>query len=60
MRRTALLTSLLVLALAPAAEAASRIVVKGAGFGHGIGMSQYGAYGFAQKGFGFEKILKHY
>ena len=60
MRRIALLTFLLVLASAPAAEAATRIVVRGAGFGHGIGMSQYGAYGFAQKGFGYERILKHY
>ena len=60
MRRIILLTTLLILASAPAAEAASRIVVRGAGFGHGIGMSQYGAYGFAQKGFGFERILKHY
>ncbi len=60
MRRIALLTFLLVLASAPAAEAASRIVVRGAGFGHGIGMSQYGAYGFAQNGYGFERILKHY
>jgi len=60
MRRTALLTSLLVLACAPAAEAASRMVVRGAGFGHGIGMSQYGAYGFAQKGFSHERILQHY
>ena len=60
MRRTALLTSLLVLACAPAAEAASRMVVRGAGFGHGIGMSQYGAYGFAQKGFSYQRILQHY
>ena len=60
MRRLILLTALLLLASAPAAEAATRIVVRGAGFGHGIGMSQYGAYGFAQKGFSHERILKHY
>jgi stage II sporulation protein D len=60
MRRIALLTFLLVLASAPAAEAATRIVIRGAGFGHGIGMSQYGAYGFAQNGYGHERILKHY
>ena len=60
MRRFILLISLLVLASAPAAEAATRIVVRGAGFGHGIGMSQYGTYGFAQKGFSHERILKHY
>jgi len=60
-RRFALLTSLLVLATVPAtAGAASVNVVRGAGFGHGIGMSQYGAYGFAQQGFGHERILRHY
>ncbi len=45
---------------APSAGAATRHVVSGAGFGHGIGMSQYGAYGFAQKGVGYLRILKHY
>ena len=48
------------LAAAPAAPAATRLVVKGAGFGHGVGMSQYGAYGFALKGTGYRKILAHY
>ncbi|MGI8944691.1 MAG: SpoIID/LytB domain-containing protein [Thermoleophilaceae bacterium] len=58
----AITTALLLLALlVPAtAEGAVRHVVRGAGFGHGIGMSQYGAYGFAQKGFGFKRILAHY
>jgi stage II sporulation protein D len=35
-------------------------VVKGAGFGHGVGMSQYGAYGYAKHGFGYAAILAHY
>ena len=35
---------------APAADAAVRTVIRGAGFGHGIGMSQYGAYGYALNG----------
>jgi SpoIID/LytB domain protein len=35
-------------------------VVKGAGFGHGVGMSQYGAYGYAKHGFGYGDILTHY
>ncbi len=48
------------LATAPAAPAATRLVVKGAGFGHGVGMSQYGAYGYALKGVGYEDILAHY
>jgi stage II sporulation protein D len=59
-RRIALLTFLLVLATAPSAHAAKTVVVRGAGFGHGIGMSQYGAYGFAQQGFDYGRILRHY
>ena len=39
---------------------AARWVIKGAGYGHGIGMSQYGAYGYAKKGTGYRAIVKHY
>jgi stage II sporulation protein D len=62
MRRSLAVTfSLLVLAAAPAAaDAAVRHVIKGAGFGHGIGMSQYGAYGYSLNGAKFEGILAHY
>jgi len=61
MRRTTLLTALLTLLVAaPSAGAATRHVVSGAGFGHGIGMSQYGAYGFAQEGESYSRILRHY
>jgi stage II sporulation protein D len=62
MRRTLLATALaLVLAAVPAtADAAVRHVIRGAGFGHGIGMSQYGAYGFALKGRDYGEILAHY
>ena len=35
-------------------------VVNGAGFGHGVGMSQYGAYGYAKHGFNYDQILTHY
>jgi len=49
-RKVGLLVCLLVLACAPSAHAASRLVIRGAGFGHGIGMSQYGAYGLALQG----------
>jgi stage II sporulation protein D len=35
-------------------------VVKGRGFGHGVGMSQYGAYGLARHGRGYRAILEHY
>lgn len=44
----------------PAADAASRIVIKGRGFGHGVGMSQYGAFGFAKNGRTYDQILGHY
>lgn len=64
MRRIALVPALcaaLSLALAaPGAHAAARLVVKGHGFGHGIGMSQYGAMGFAQHGSDYKSILGHY
>ena len=60
MRRLLLLTGLLGLLAAPAAGAATRTVVRGAGWGHGVGMSQWGARGFAQHGFGHERILAHY
>ena len=42
------------------ADAAVRHVIKGAGFGHGIGMSQYGAYGYALEGSSYQGILAHY
>ena len=35
-------------------------VITGHGWGHGVGMSQYGAYGYAQHGFTYPKILVHY
>lgn len=30
------------------------------GFGHGVGLSQYGANGMAKNGYNYEAILKHY
>lgn len=35
-------------------------VLKGSGNGHGLGMSQYGAYGMASQGKNYQEILKHY
>jgi stage II sporulation protein D len=32
----------------------------GHGWGHGIGMSQYGAWGYALHGYGYQEILAHY
>jgi stage II sporulation protein D len=34
--------------------------VSGHGWGHGLGMSQYGAYGYAQHGWKYDAIVKHY
>jgi SpoIID/LytB domain protein len=49
---------------APAALAAADpdrpFVFYGSGWGHGVGLSQYGAYGLALKGWSHERILEHY
>ncbi len=37
-----------------------RILLRGGGFGHGIGMSQYGAEGMAKAGKGWQEILTYY
>jgi stage II sporulation protein D len=60
MRKLALAFAATFLALVPAAHAATKLTITGAGFGHGIGMSQYGAYGYSLhlKDYGF--ILGHY
>lgn len=36
------------------------VIFDGYGRGHGVGMSQYGALAFAEKGWSYEKILRHY
>lgn len=52
---------LLVLPLIAAAPARADLRVDGRGFGHGIGMSQYGAYGYALKEHrSYPWILRHY
>jgi stage II sporulation protein D len=48
------------LALPSAASAASTFFISGAGYGHGIGMSQYGASGYALHGQDYQFILSHY
>jgi stage II sporulation protein D len=60
-RAVALLATLASLAaLAPAAQASVSWIVHGRGFGHGVGMSAYGAYGFALHGKDYRFILAHY
>ena len=65
---------LIVLAVALAPSASSRPVaprqvavpvaptffINGRGWGHGVGLSQWGAYGFAQRGVTYDRILAHY
>ena len=48
------------LGTASTASAGTTFVVDGHGWGHGVGMSQYGAYGYALHGWGYQRILAHY
>lgn len=66
---TAVLGALLALALwllllaSPSAAGASEstlVNISGRGWGHGIGMSQFGAAGYARHGWSYKAILKHY
>ena len=45
---------------AGSARAAGTFYIRGAGDGHGIGMSQYGALGFALHNWSYQAILGHY
>ena len=38
----------------------NNIIIKTKGFGHGVGMSQYGAQHLAKKGYDYKKIIQHY
>jgi SpoIID/LytB domain protein len=74
MRRMVLAFTGLVLALAasapagprapapvvPAPVTATTFVASGRGWGHGVGMSQYGALGYANEGWTYDQILGHY
>lgn len=44
----------------PALKGTPRFLISGHGWGHGVGMSQYGAQGYAQKSFTYDQILAHY
>lgn len=39
---------------------AQGIKIKGRGFGHGVGLCQWGAHSLAKKGYSPERIVKHY
>lgn len=38
----------------------TNVIIKEKGYGHGVGMSQYGANGAAKAGYTYKQILKHY
>lgn len=54
------LAAAVVLPAVPEAWAGRRVTITGGGWGHGIGMSQYGALGRAQKGQRAHRIVTHY
>ena len=56
--RVALL--LAVLALPASASAGTVFLIDGRGWGHGVGMSQWGAEGYARHGASYRQILAHY
>ena len=41
-------------------EGESGLLLKGRGYGHGVGMCQWGAKGMADSGLGYKDILSHY
>jgi stage II sporulation protein D len=61
-RRLVVLATVLAgaLVLVSPAQPSLTFAIKGRGWGHGIGMSQYGAQGLAQHGSSYKEILQHY
>ncbi|MCW2949709.1 MAG: SpoIID/LytB protein [Thermoleophilia bacterium] len=61
-RAAVVAASLALLIVTPVSHARSsaQYRVEGRGWGHGIGMSQFGAKGYAQKGWTGEQIIAHY
>jgi stage II sporulation protein D len=59
---SALAATVFIAFAAAAAEAAPKttFTIRGAGWGHGVGMSQYGAMGYARNGWDAARILGHY
>src|SRR5436309_7227602 len=55
------LTALLAALVLPAAASAGTVfLLDGRGWGHGVGMSQWGAEGYARHGYDYRHILSHY
>jgi SpoIID/LytB domain protein len=53
-------TSVAVLPASAGAAQTQELVITGAGDGHGVGMSQDGALGYAEHGWSYKAILAHY
>lgn len=58
--RVLVATVLAALALPAAGRAGTVFLLDGRGWGHGVGMSQWGAEGYARHGFSYRQILGHY
>jgi stage II sporulation protein D len=56
----AAVAALIALAGPASAEAKVKFKIDGRGFGHGVGMSQWGAFGMASDGKSHKRILRHY
>jgi stage II sporulation protein D len=55
------LATMLVALVVPAAGTAGTVfLLDGRGWGHGVGLSQWGAEGYARNGYGYRQILAHY
>jgi stage II sporulation protein D len=44
----------------PGPVTVTTFVISGRGWGHGVGMSQWGAYGYAKRGVTYDRILAHF
>src|SRR5436305_6764872 len=58
--RVWLAAALVALSLPAAASAGTVFLLSGRGWGHGVGMSQWGAEGYALHGYDYSRILEHY
>jgi stage II sporulation protein D len=47
-------------AVKPTTVAVTTFAITGHGWGHGVGMAQWGAYGYAKHGVTYDRILAHY
>jgi SpoIID/LytB domain protein len=58
--RVVVATVVAALAIPAAAAAGTVFLLDGRGWGHGVGMSQWGAEGYARHGYSYRQILAHY